>query len=259
MNDTAGKTDALTRRYFPESHVGGFTRVDGSIEFWSRIAALIRPDWRVLDFGAGRGAQIAEDTSDYRRGLKTLKGRVAHVEGCDVDPAVADNPYLDHGQVIAMGEPLPYPDSSFDLVVANWVLEHVDAPEAVAAEMARVTKRGGWIAAATANRWGYVALAASIVPNRVHARTLEKVQPGRKSEDVFPTRYRMNSRRAVKRLFGRYGEVFAYTGSAEPAYHFGNALIYRLGMIAHKLLPAGLQTALYLFVHRSDASPEPAA
>jgi SAM-dependent methyltransferase len=258
MTPAPTRDEALVRRYFPESNVGGFTRVDGSIEFWSRIAALIRPDWRVLDFGAGRGAQISEDTSDYRRSLKSLKGRVAHVEGCDVDPAVHDNPYLDHAEVIAMGEPLPYPDASFDLVVANWVLEHVDEPDAVAAEMARVTKPGGWIAAATANRLGYVALAASIVPNRSHARAIEKVQPGRKADDVFPTRYRMNSRRAVKRLFGRYGEVYAYTASGEPSYHFGNALIYRLGMLVHKLLPSALQTALFVFVRRNDTPVETA-
>ena len=246
------RSEALTRRFYPESAIGGFSRVDGSIEFWSRISALVRPDWRVLDFGAGRGAHISEDTSDYRRSLKTLKGRVAHVEGCDVDPAVTENPYLDDARIITPGEPLPYADASFDLVVANWVLEHVDDAEAVAAELARVTKPGGWIAAATANRWGYVAVAASIVPNRSHSSVLNRIQPGRKSEDVFPTRYRMNTRRAVKRLFGRFGDVTAYTNSAEPAYHLGNALLYRVQMIAHKLLPNGLQTALYFFVHRAD-------
>ena len=249
--------DALVKRFYPETAVGGFSRVDGSVEFWSRIAALVRPDWRVLDFGAGRGAQIAEDPSEYRRSLKTLKGRVAHVEGCDVDPAVRDNPYLDHAEVVPAGAPLPYPDASFDLVVANWVLEHVDQPEDAAAEMARVTRPGGWIAAATPNSYGYVALAARLVPNRRHSRALDRIQPGRKSEDVFPTRYRMNSRRAMKRLFSRYGEVTVYTNSAEPAYHFGSPLLYRLGMIAHKLLPAGLQTALYMFVHRNSA-PAPA-
>lgn len=252
--------EALLKRFYPEAAIGGFSRVDGSVEFWNRIAALIRPDWRVLDFGAGRGGHISEDPSEYRRRLKTLKGRVAYVEGCDVDPAVNDNPYLDSATIIAMGDPLPYPDASFDLVVANWVLEHVDRPEEVAAEMARVTKPGGWIAASTPNRWGYIAIATSLVPNRSHARMLERIQPGRKAEDVFPTRYKMNSGRALRRLFSPFGEVTVYTNSADPSYHFGNAILYRLGMLAHKLLPAGLQTALYLFVHRNDAPvPAPAA
>ena len=244
----------LIRRFFPESAVGGFSRVDGSVEFWSRISALIRPDWRVLDFGAGRGAQIAEDRSDYRRSLKTLKGRVAHVEGCDVDPAVKDNPYLDHAEITVLGQPLPYPDASFDLVVANYVLEHVAEPEAVAAELARVTRPGGWIAAVTPNRFGYVALAASAVPNRRHANALGKIQPDRKAVDVFPTVYKMNTRGALRRLFGRYGTVTVYANSAEPAYHFGNALVFRLGMLAHKLLPPSLQTALYLFVQRKETA-----
>lgn len=242
---------ALQRRFYPETDVGGFSRVDGSIEFWGRIAALIRPGWRVLDYGAGRGGSIVDDGSDYRRGLKTLKGRVAHVEGCDVDSAVLGNPFLDHAELVRPGEPLPYADASFDMVVANWVLEHVDCPEQVAAELARVTRPGGWIAAATANRHGYVALAARLVPNRHHFRALERVQPGRQARDVFPTRYRMNTRRALRRLFAPYGKVYAYTNSAEPAYHGGSSLLYRSAMLLHKLLPAELQTGLYLFVQRA--------
>lgn len=247
---------ALQTRFYPETAVGGFSRVDGSIDFWSRIAALVRPEWRVLDFGAGRGAHIDTDDSDYRRGLKILKGRVAHVEGCDVDPAVLENPHLDHATLIDPSAPLPFPDGSFDLVVANWVLEHVDDAEGVAKELSRVTKPGGWIAAATANRLGYVALAASAITNRAHVRVLSKVQPGRLDHDVFPTRYRMNSRAILQQLFGRYGEVVAYTNSAEPSYHFDMRLLYGLFKLVHKLLPEALQTGLYLFVHRNNQPVE---
>lgn len=241
----------IQQRFFPETAVGGFSRVDGSIEFWSRVAALIEPDFRVLDYGAGRGAYIDNDSSPYRQRLKTLKGRVAELVGCDVDPVVMDNPYLDRADVIDFGKPLPYADGEFDLVVANWVLEHVQNPALTARELARVTKPGGWIAAATANRFGYVALASSLVPNKSHAKALDVIKPGAVMEhDVFPTAYKMNTRGKLKELFGSYGEVYAYTNSAEPSYHFNNGLIYRLQMVLHDLFPQALQTGLYLFVHR---------
>jgi SAM-dependent methyltransferase len=131
-------------RYFPEVEVGGFSRLSPGVLFWSRIAALIEPQFRVLDYGAGRGAFVAEDRSAYARGLKVLKGRVAHVSGCDVDPAVLENPTLDDAKVIDPKQPLPYADGAFDMVISSYVLEHVDDPAFVAAELARVVKPGGW-------------------------------------------------------------------------------------------------------------------
>ena len=50
------KTTAAIARLHPESALGGYTAYDGTIEFYGRIKALITPEMRVVDFGAGRGA-----------------------------------------------------------------------------------------------------------------------------------------------------------------------------------------------------------
>jgi SAM-dependent methyltransferase len=242
---------ALQARFYPETRVAGFSHVDGSVDFWSRVNALAGPDAQVLDYGAGRGAFIATDPSPYRARLKTLKGRVARVTGCDVDPAVRDNPYLDAADIIDFAAPLPYADAGFDLITANWVFEHVADPRHVAAELMRVLKPGGWICAATANRFGYVALMASLVPNRRHGAVMTKAVPGWQERDVFPTLYRMNTAAKLRDLFGRHGaEVIAYTRSSEPSYHFNSALLYRGFMLLHDLLPRGLQTGLFAFIRK---------
>jgi hypothetical protein len=44
---------------------GGFSRVDGSIEFYTRVNALLGPDMTVVDFGAGRGAGVLDDPVRY--------------------------------------------------------------------------------------------------------------------------------------------------------------------------------------------------
>ena len=241
---------SVVSRFFPEKTVSGFTHVDGTIGFYTQIAALLRPEHRVLDFGAGRGEQIMDDPIGYRRTLVNFQGRCAHVEGCDVDPVVLSNPFLDSAKVLVPGDPLPYPDASFDIIVSRYVFEHVDDPAWMARELLRITKPGGWICAVTPNSFGYIAMAARMVPNRHHVRALSRIQPGRKAEDVFPTRYRLNTRRALERHFGGEAVVHTYTASAEPAYHFNSSVVFGTFKLLHKLLPDFFQTTLFIFINK---------
>jgi SAM-dependent methyltransferase len=244
--------DSLTlkRRFFPETNIGGFSYADAGVALFTQIDAILRPTDRVLDFGAGRGEYILDDVIEYRRRLFNLRGRCAHVEGCDVDEAVLTNPFLDHATVIETGSPLPYPDNSFDLVFARSVFEHVAEPELVAQELVRVVKPGGLIAALTPNRFGYIALAATVVPNRLHVRALSHIQPTRKAFDVFPTLYRLNSAKALRRAFGPGVDIHIVYISGEPGYHFGNPLLYRVFKSLHKHLPDRLQPLLIAYIRK---------
>ncbi|MFI5429206.1 methyltransferase domain-containing protein [Aeromicrobium sp. UC242_57] len=194
------------RRLYPEAAVGGFSRLDGQIEFYTRINALVDEKSRVLDFGAGRGHWAVDPMPEMSRRLRMLRGRVAEVVGTDVDPAVLTNPALDTAQVVPLGDRLPFADDSFDLVIADHVLEHVNADDAqdVADDVLRVLRPGGWLAARTPNKWGMIGIGARAVPNRLHVRMLRRLQPDRKAEDVFPTRYTMNTRRDLGRLFSEH-------------------------------------------------------
>ena len=246
----SGTGTSIKERFYPETKVGGFSRVDGSIEFYTRIAALIKPTDRVLDYGAGRGAQIAGDKTEYGRWLKTLRGRVAHVEGCDIDPAVLDNPYLDHAALFDPAKPLPYPDASFDLIFSNWVFEHIADPVTASAELLRVLKPGGWICAVTPNKFGYIALAARLAGNSRHVPLLKHIQPDRLDFDVFPTVYKLNTPAAIRRYFGAHADVTVYGMSSEPSYHFNSRLIYLAFNLLHKFTPSRFHTALFVFIRK---------
>jgi len=91
--------NALRRRVYPEVAAGGFTRVDGTVEFYTRVNALLRPDMVVVDYGAGRGRFVEDESAPLRRDLRTLQGKVAKVVGLDVDDAVLSNPVLDEAHV----------------------------------------------------------------------------------------------------------------------------------------------------------------
>lgn len=95
------------RRLYPESGAGGYSHVDGTVAFCTRINALLERHMTVLDFGAGRGAQLEETACPYRRDLAILRGKSAKVIGVDVDPVVMENPFLDQGHVIEPAAPLP--------------------------------------------------------------------------------------------------------------------------------------------------------
>jgi SAM-dependent methyltransferase len=240
----------LAHRFYPESNVGGFSHVDGTVIFFTQIAALLQPTDHVLDFGAGRGEPLLDDKVPYRRDLSNLKGRCAHLAGCDVDGAVLSNPYLDHAEIIRPDSPLPYPDDRFDLVVARWVFEHVADPNHVAHELLRVVKPGGWIAAVTPNKFGYIALGARLIPNRLHVRSLRMAQPERKPEDVFPTRYLMNTPSALRKAFGGGAEVFVTGWASEPGYHFGSPYVYRTVRWTNKHLPTAIQPILNVYIQK---------
>lgn len=233
-----------------EARIAGFSHLDPEITFFTQIAALLRPEDVVLDFGAGRGEWFEDDPSHYRRWLQNFRGRCTFVDGCDVDPVVSGNQTLDRATVLKPGERLPYEDGRFDLVISRYVFEHLADPDWAASELLRVTRPGGWICAITPNKWGYLALASRMVPNTLHAKVLRFVQPGRKEVDIFPTTYTLNTPASLKRYFGKAADVFWFRTSATPTYHFGKRPIYLLQAALHRLLPRQLHKGLCIFIRK---------
>ena len=103
--------------------------------------AGVRAGQRVLDVGCGPGALAAE--------LVTRLGpaAVAAVDPSEpfVEAARARYPGVDVQQ--ASAEHLPFPDRAFDATLAQLVVHFMSDPVAGLTEMARVTRRGGVVAA----------------------------------------------------------------------------------------------------------------
>lgn len=241
--------------FFPEVTAGGYSRVDGTVEFYTRINALLRSQMTVLDFGAGRGAGVGEDPVIYRRNLRTLKGKCHRVVGIDVDEALMENPGLDEAHVLSPSAHMPLETASVDLIVSDHTFEHIREPDLVAKELNRVLKPGGWLCARTPNRWGYIALGASLVPNRLHAKLLRWLQPQRKGIDVFPTAYKLNTRKALYRHFtlDKY-EHYSYGYFAEPAYFGDSKALWNLALLSSRLMPPLLAPTWMVFLRKKSAS-----
>lgn len=239
-------------RIHPERGIAGFTKLDGTVRFYSFVKALMRDRGhrRVMDFGAGRGA-FASTESQWRRELQDLRQYGAEVWACDIDEAVKKHPCSDHQIVIRPSQQLPFESNSFDLIVSDFTFEHIENSHAVADELLRVLCPGGVICARTPNKYGYVKMVSQLVPNSLHSLFLRRIQPDRLPEDIFPTVYRLNCVADVRKNF-RGCQIYWYRDSGEPAYYFGSSLFYRLGLLIHKLLPEVAATTICFFIVKEE-------
>lgn len=236
---------------YPEVAIGGYSRVDGTVEFYLRIDELVERDHIVVDLGAGRGDAHCDRADFVHARLMNFKGRCRKVIGIDVDPVVNDSPSIDEAQVFDGGQ-LPLEDASVDIIFSDWVLEHVEHPARFVAELERALKPGGWFCAQTPNRWSYIGLATYLVPNRLHTKVLEAAQPGPKAQDVFPTFYRLNSTGRLRTAFGsQHWDLTAYRIFAEPAYFGRSGLLIRLAQIMFRLTPPGFEPVMLVFARKN--------
>lgn len=242
--------------HHPEIAVGGYTAIDGTVEFYLRLRTLLRPNQTVLDLGAGRAAWFGDlSIPSTTRSLLDLRGDGRILYGCDIDPVVRTNPLLNEASVLASSDSrLPYEDNSMDIVVSDWTFEHLADPAVTASEVGRVLRPGGWLCVRTPNKNGYISVANRAVPERLHTCILKKIQPHRQEQDVFPTHYRANTAGAVRDAFGSRFDLTMYTQNPEPAY-FGESRTGWYGMkLIERLLPRRFGAVLIVFGRRRSGN-----
>lgn len=249
---------SLLKHVHPEANIDGFTRADGTVRFFAFVWACILQTkaTRILDYGAGRGAffftNTAETGSLFRKHLQDLRNTGAQVTACDIDGAVLDHPCSNERVQITPGEALPFANESFDVIVSDHTFEHIEDAAFAASELVRVLRQGGYICVRTPSRYGYVALISALIPNRLHTAVIRRAQSHRKTEDVFPTVYRLNTPAQLHHHFPCC-TIYHYYFSGEPSYAFGNRLVYGGLWLLHRLLPGPLNTSLCAFIRKPGA------
>jgi SAM-dependent methyltransferase len=108
---------------------------------------LLTGNW--LDYGCADGG--------YAIGL--IERGVTHVTGVDVGQERIEEAQKRYGEdrrttfMVVDALSIPFDDASFDGVLLNEVLEHVEDESATLSEITRVLKRGGHLALFSPNRW----------------------------------------------------------------------------------------------------------
>jgi len=154
----------------------------------------LRPGAVALDAGCGRTTRLR----DYR-------DRITRLVGVDSDEAAGrENAFLDEFVPADLEETLPFEQDAFDLVYANFVVEHLRRPERVFAEWRRVLRPEGRLVLLTSNRASPLMAFADRMPQR--ARLLIKRRgAGAAERDVYPTVYLANTPERLARVAGSAG------------------------------------------------------
>ena len=146
------------------------------------LVAAVGRGKRVLDLGCRSGAltrHFLEGNSVV--GLDVDANALAKAAALGIEPVRAN-----------VEETLPFDDGSFDAVVAGELLEHLQFPDALVAEIRRVLRPGGVLAGS--------------VPNAFRVQSRLRFLRGKPPEDD-PTHLRMFSPAAVRELLAGFGRV----------------------------------------------------
>jgi ubiquinone/menaquinone biosynthesis C-methylase UbiE len=189
------------------------------------IRRHLSPGQRVLDAGCGRYLRFGKELSDR-----------ATVIGVDLESVLeTDNQSSPFGVRSDVGN-LPFPAEYFDLVISRSVVEHLNEPAKVFREFWRVLKPGGQAVIITPNKYDYVSIIAALTPYKVHRELVSRIfhVP---EEDVFPTRYKANTRSAIRKAFAAADFVpkEIETINHYPAYLMFSPVLFRLGVLYERI------------------------
>jgi SAM-dependent methyltransferase len=150
---------------------------------------------KVLDLGCRSGAFTRHFLEGNEVvGVDVDEAALAKAEKRGITPVVAD-----------VEEPLPFPDESFDAVVAGELLEHLSFPETLVAEVERVLEPGGSFVGS--------------VPNAFNVQRRLRFLLG-KPPEPDPTHLRMFSGEQIRELLADFEDVhMTYVGGRYRPLH----------------------------------------
>ena len=244
---------SLLEYFYPGSSSLGISSADGTVFFYDRVNSLCPAGGTLLDYGASDGASIGAQEG-WKRSLLLLPRATRRI-GADVDPAVRANPYLQESHVLRAedGWRLPLADNSVDLVLSDWVIEHLPDPAGAFRDIHRVLRPGGWFCARTGNLWHYAYGIANLVKNSpLEGRLLNAMQGDR---HTWPKTYRANTRRSLRSGLRNAGFAAPVLigWDPEPAYLMRNWATFLAGVAWQRLACAGLlpKATLLAFARKS--------
>ncbi len=224
---------------------------ENAVDRWYRS----RPDWKtgraeffeMILLHASGGTCLEIGPGPENTTSRWLASVFSRVDGLDIDPEALKNRHLS-AVYLYDGQTFPLSSASYDVAVADYVLEHVAQPQRFLGEVARVLKPGGRFLFRTPHLWHYVSLAARVTPHWAQSRLsawLRRMPPG--SHPSYPTYHRLNTRRTIARLARQAGlEVLELRLiEKEPSYGRASPLLFYPLLAYERLVNASDLLAMF--------------
>ena len=227
---------------------GKFSTNDGSIDFYLRIRNLIDKKKIVLDLGAGRGDWYLDNNNRIAKQIQFLKNDVKKFYAADVDSLVLKNKASSKNLIIKNGK-IPLKDKSIDIIICDWVLEHVENPDLFYKEVNRILKKGGTFCARTPHKFNYASIISNFLEGwKLKDWLLNKSQPGRKK--YFKSFYKMNTITKINRIFFNF-KSNNFIAIPDPAYTFNIKIIYNIFKFIHFVTPRFFSGIIIIFLKKN--------
>ena len=181
----------------------------------------------MIDIGCGHEAPI----------LNAVKIDTCLKVGIDLNPVLRSDKAPAVKLVRADCSKIPFADNTFDLAISRSVLEHLTDPDTVFHEVQRILAPKGIFIFITPNRWDYVSIASTLIPNKLHPIIVRRLT-GRNEEDTFPTQYKANSTLKLKSIANSSGfEVIRLDSLREhPHYLQFSSISYLSGVAFEQII-----------------------
>lgn len=172
-------------------------------DYDEQLAPLINEETVLLDAGCGEKGIM----NKYKGKTKRAVGIDASLEAMEKNTSLDD-----YVQVHLENEKLPFEDETFDVVICQWVIEHLENPKLVYKEFDRVLKKNGHMILVTNSIYNPMMLISKILPLKLRDSMKEKIFPDEIDEDTFPTYYNCNSKRAFEKALTELGYTRVFSG-----------------------------------------------
>lgn len=215
------------REVYAASHPGWRPATE---RFAAHVRDALSPRARLLDLGCGRGGLVEQ--------LDFPPGRIVGIDP-DFD-SLSQHRLPRLPRAAALSGRLPLAPSTFDVVAASWLLEHLPDPATTFAEIGRVLCPGGVFVFITPNARHPLAWANRVAGRlgRAQGRLVDRLY-GRSEADTFPTTYRANSAAALAGLCAAAGLSLATLEFvADPTYLAFSRPMFRAMAAVEDRLPA---------------------
>ena len=158
---------------------GKFSINDGTLDFYLRVRTIINKKKIVLDLGAGKGVWFQNKNNiELIQSIQYLKPHVKKLYGADMDPIILRNKSTDENLLIE-NNIIPLKNSSIDIIICDWVFEHIQYPKIFYKEINRVLKRNGTLCLRTPHKFSYMSLISNLLEGSIIKDwLLKKTQPG---------------------------------------------------------------------------------